>query len=188
MQSQVLSAATDNAKELILAKINAGSKLAKMYLYMITLGFDVRDIVSFMTSDVASFIDDITETDEYNKGGLKEYEAISLLNGELPKSIFKKYLGDAASTLTDKEHLKEITEAFFNNDFNFIERSINKLNLEGGLKYKGMDLLFELKRLKKKIPEMNEQNIADLNDFKKVLEGANEFSNFGRILGINQGI
>jgi hypothetical protein len=50
-----------NAKELILAKVNAGNKLAKMYLFMVTLGFDIKDIVKFMTSPIVSFIDTITE-------------------------------------------------------------------------------------------------------------------------------
>jgi hypothetical protein len=32
------------------------------------------------------------------------------------------------------------------------------------------------------------QNTNDIEDFKKVLAGANEFSNFGRLLGMNQGL
>ena len=48
--SALLSAATDNAKELILSKINAGPNLAGMYLHMIMLGFSFNDIAKFMTS------------------------------------------------------------------------------------------------------------------------------------------
>jgi hypothetical protein len=59
--SQYISAATDNAKELILACINAGNKMAKCHLYLMSLGFDVADIVRFMTSDAVSFIDKITD-------------------------------------------------------------------------------------------------------------------------------
>lgn len=55
--SQLLSAATDNAKELILAKINAGTNFAKMYIYLMTMGYDVNDIAAFMTSPVAEFVD-----------------------------------------------------------------------------------------------------------------------------------
>ena len=55
--SQLLSAATDNAKELILAKINSGTNFARMYVYAIMTGFDIDDIVTFMTSPAAEFID-----------------------------------------------------------------------------------------------------------------------------------
>jgi len=60
-----------NAKELILAKVNAGTKLAKMYLFMITLGFNIKDIVSFMTSPIATFIDTITDTNIFNNEEIK---------------------------------------------------------------------------------------------------------------------
>ena len=56
MSSQMISAATDNAKELIMAKINANTDLSKVYMYLITLGFDVKDIVSFMTSPAIDLI------------------------------------------------------------------------------------------------------------------------------------
>jgi len=52
----MISAATDNAKELILDRINANTDLSKMYMYLITLGFDVKDIVSFMTSPIINLI------------------------------------------------------------------------------------------------------------------------------------
>jgi hypothetical protein len=52
----MISAATDNAKELILDRINANTDLSKIYMYLITLGFDVKDIVSFMTSPVINLI------------------------------------------------------------------------------------------------------------------------------------
>lgn len=63
--SQLLSAATDNAKELILAKINAGSNYARMYLYLIIQGFDINDICSFMTCPIAEFIDSESNPNMY---------------------------------------------------------------------------------------------------------------------------
>jgi hypothetical protein len=56
MISQLLSAATDNAKELILAKINAGADLAKIYFYGLILGIDLADLANFMTSPVVDLI------------------------------------------------------------------------------------------------------------------------------------
>lgn len=52
--SEVLSAATDNAKELILDKINAGPELAGVYMYMIMQGVPFGDIADIMISDTVN--------------------------------------------------------------------------------------------------------------------------------------
>ena len=56
------SAATDNAKELLMAKINASVDLAPMHLYMITLGYSKEDIADFMTSSIAERVLDGLES------------------------------------------------------------------------------------------------------------------------------
>jgi hypothetical protein len=48
--SALLSASTDNAKELILKTINAGKDFAGMHIYMIILGFSEGAVAKFMTS------------------------------------------------------------------------------------------------------------------------------------------
>lgn len=65
--SQLLSAATDNAKELILAKINAGTNFAKMYLYLMTMGYNLDDIAAFMVCPVAEFIDSRASTNMFQE-------------------------------------------------------------------------------------------------------------------------
>ena len=57
MISQLLTAATDNAKELVLAKMNAGMNLAGVHVHLMMLGFNIKDIVSYMTSPAVSAID-----------------------------------------------------------------------------------------------------------------------------------
>ena len=153
MISQVLSAATDNAKELILAKVNAGSKLAKMYLFLITVGMDINDIVSFMTSPVASFIDSITEQDIFNGNDIDINTAISFARGEFlnGENINPKYLNSYGAL--KMEQIKYAYEKFgLNNESN--RKSI----------------------------------LEDCKEFENVLEGADEFSNFGGLLGLNQGL
>ena len=146
MSSQVLSAATDNAKELILAKVNAGNKFAKMYLFLISLGVDVRDIVKFMTSDVASFIDQITEENVFENSNISVYDAIEMAKGNF-NSYANKY-----GKITINE-LKELYNSY-------------------GLGTK---------------EKLNEA-IQDAEEFKNILEGADEFSRFGQLLGFNQGL
>jgi len=68
--SSLLSAATDNAKELVLSKINAGKNLASVYMHLIMMGFDFKDIAKFMTSPTIQLISDSTKSnifDDYNE-------------------------------------------------------------------------------------------------------------------------
>jgi hypothetical protein len=65
--SELLSAATDNAKELILSKINAGTNLARMYLHLIIMGFHINDIAAFMISPAVSLINDLSEANMFDE-------------------------------------------------------------------------------------------------------------------------
>lgn len=64
--SALLSAATDNAKELILDKINAGPALAGMYLHLIMLNYSFEDIANFMTSPTVQIIKDLAKTNIFD--------------------------------------------------------------------------------------------------------------------------
>jgi len=48
-----MTLATDNAKELKLERLNAGSDLAGLYLYGIAIGMEFEDIFKIMTSQTA---------------------------------------------------------------------------------------------------------------------------------------
>ena len=56
--SALVSLATDNAKELALAKLNAGLELASMHVYLTILGFSPKEIVGYMTGPIASAVSD----------------------------------------------------------------------------------------------------------------------------------
>ena len=178
--SQVLSAATDNAKELILAKVNAGNKLAKCYLYLITLGYNINDIVSFMTSDALTFIDTFTETNIYNDVNINEKEAIALAKGELPKSIIYQFLPGKLEKIF-KGSNKGYEEALTNG----MELKLpNDAPVEIRTACQNFINFIEEVRIHRPI----EVNMEDIAEFENVLKGANEFSNFGRLLGMNQGL
>lgn len=133
MGSQVISAATDNAKELILDKINSGQQTAKCHLYLITLGFDIKDIVKFMTSPAISFIEENSQ-----------------------ENVFTDYFGT----------LETVAKGLLNPRKN----SVAEKFLEG--------------KSEQEIQEIKD----DTREFLNILEGANEFSNLGKGLGINQGV
>lgn len=88
--SQLLSAATDNAKELILAKINAGTNFARMYVYGIMMGFDLDDLVQFMISPVSEFIDGMSNQNIFQEDSSNNYakSAIDLASGKINVNNF----------------------------------------------------------------------------------------------------
>lgn len=88
--SQLLSAATDNAKELILAKINAGTNFARMYVYTMMMGLNINDIVAFMTSPVVEFIDQLSTPNIFQNENVfsSAAQAINASNGIIGISRF----------------------------------------------------------------------------------------------------
>jgi hypothetical protein len=61
-----LSAATDNAKELILSKINGSSKTVNIYLHLIMMGYNIDEIYNFMTSPAIELISELLDTNRFN--------------------------------------------------------------------------------------------------------------------------
>lgn len=74
--SAILSLATDNAKELQLAKINAGADMVGMYLYGISVGIDFKTVASIMMSKTARIINRVKTGNVFNNDG-----GIVFLNG-----------------------------------------------------------------------------------------------------------
>lgn len=79
--SQLLSAATDNAKELILAKINAGTNFARMYVYGMMMGLNINDLVAFMTSPASELIDQLANPNMFQNESGNAAMAINLAQG-----------------------------------------------------------------------------------------------------------
>jgi hypothetical protein len=98
--SQLLSAATDNAKELILAKINSGNNFARMYVYLIMTGYNFDDIVSFMISPASEFIDSMSNPNMFQDSDLKNSpnQAINLAMGKVKSYSFLHGTVDTWST------------------------------------------------------------------------------------------
>lgn len=131
---------------------------------MISLGLNINDMVAFMTSPVATFIDKITEQDIFNNFDISVNAAIEMAKGKFMDNkgrIQKKYINDYG-LLT----------------MQMIQNLYYKLNLG---KKPDVEMTEELKQKYDNVQK-------DIAEFENILEGANEFSNFGRFLGMNQGI
>lgn len=192
-----------NAKELILAKVNAGNKLAKMYLFLITLGFDINDIVKFMTSPAISFIDAITETNIFTGQDITIEDAIKLAKGDF-NGFYKNFMSNVTIGKLDdiRKSLNEGKVENITNPFSEGSQEYIELNnaIENILEIKSLKDSFiqtELIERKKNNKDLSDEQILeqilkefplDIDEFNNVLQGANEFSNLGRLLGVNQGL
>lgn len=99
--SQLLSAATDNAKELILAKINAGTNFARMYIYGIMMGLDINDLVAFMTSPTADLIDRLSTSNMFQNDETTAAQAINKVQGIV--GVSTRLHGTVLTTVTDSD-------------------------------------------------------------------------------------
>lgn len=167
MSSQMISAATDNAKELILDVINANTDLSKIYMYLITLGFDVKDIVSFMTSPI---IDLIARNSTQNIYLDTNFRTKDVANYILNKINIKLNEGS-------EDELALIDTYSIDNRYSFVlDNKINALlkNIESQELLNYNQRLLEIKQ--------------DIEEFLKIYQLSEEFSYAGRFLGINGGI
>lgn len=87
--SALLSAATDNAKELILARINADSNLAGNYLYLMSIGFSIDDIAAFMISPAVTVVSSFINDNMFDAYSLKltTVQVTNLLLGIIPYKV-----------------------------------------------------------------------------------------------------
>ena len=103
MLSALLSLATDNAKELQLAKLNAGINTLGMYLYGLSIGMSFDEISGLMMSPIGRMINDVMESGNVFTG---EQGAFSLENvfdyfqiG--PRKMFDGYSNNVLSGLRE---------------------------------------------------------------------------------------
>lgn len=178
MISQMVSLATDNAKELVLAKINAGDKLAKCHLFLITLGYDIDDIVSFMTSPVVNFIDTLTNNNIFSDLYLSEQDAIKIARGDFKKLWDYKILSKLVNKYPDNKGLEnQLRAGIIPDDIETTDPEvIDQINL-----------IKEIKALMNFNPN-SPDTIQDILELENILEGANEFTSYTQALGLNQGI
>lgn len=185
--SELLSAATDNAKELILAQINAGSDLAGLYMYMLSLGFNIKDVVAYMTSPALLSIHNLSAQNMFNpnKLDLNIGQLVKLLQGDF------SVIGEDDFNNKFKEEGLTIQESFKN----YIIKVINNqerepINLVSGRNKDFIQILVKsiINSVEGDITKLDDF-FADLEELQRVVEGSREHTNLGSIfLSLNQGL
>ena len=145
--SAIISAATDNAKELLLAKINATSDLVDIYTYLTAIGVPFKDIANVMVNDTLQFISKLGESNVFDKSS-SNYDVKDMLRyyvgQKVPKGVQRdvviNYLtlkGNIGSTNIKTETLLKLLA-----DKNIVNNALSKLysSLHRYESYSGRDL------------------------------------------------
>ena len=210
--SELLNAAADNAKELILNKINAGMNLAGMHGYLMSMGFNLKDIIKFMTSNAANIINILTKEDIYNKTYYKSRKVDSLIKDILlnkdnlerwRKIILNPTLipetGDDITDIVSRQLVKNIYKSI-GDDENFYLNNItgevtyngkkyqNILKLQGTLAEGTQERQF-IDTVIEQIQKAYDNFIDDVKEFDNVYRGTKEMTALSQLfLSLNQGI
>ena len=152
--SSLVSLATDNAKELALAKMNASIDLACIHLFLVVMGYDPKEIVTFTTSPVFKRV-----INSLNKSALLGEKvsvrtAIKLVKSQnlTPEELYQleqmEYIYNCAQEMSKVAKLAGInqgvkvdeleTDKFFNTIQSVIEDQVKPLTSQeiGGLSIK----------------------------------------------------
>ena len=108
-QSSLISLATDNAKELALAKMNAGIKLASIHVYLTLLGIDPETIVQFTTSKPFNKFNEMIQSNLFVDGEEKRID-INLFEKFLSWGKNNGYYDDCIQIMRLYKMSDEITE------------------------------------------------------------------------------
>lgn len=158
--SSVISAATDNAKELILAKINATPELVDIYTYLTAVGTPFLDIADYMTSKSFGFITIAGESNIFDE---------SSHNRKVKKTI-DWFLGKDLLNGTNQDLLKQLLNP---------RKRWSKEELINALKDKTtvLQLITTLQNYLDNPPRFNDESYAALQQYSAELGENNIYYN-----------
>lgn len=157
-----------------------------------------------MTSPAISFIDTITESNIFTGQDINITTAVKLARGNF-NNFYKNFMSNTTiGKLSVQDKNKLNTGQVENITNNFTEGTTEYIELNNAIEsilelkqLKDSYIQTELEERKKNNKDLSDKQITeqilnefilDIDEFENVMEGANEFSNLGRLLGINQGL
>lgn len=178
--SALLSAATDNAKELILSKINAGTNLAGIYLHLIMLGFKFKDIARFMTSPTVQLINNLSKVDMFNdySGTGRITDVIDLIaNGP----HISKYLTGSEQDELGRLAAETLNGGYARGEVPYITDAATHAEKLWNMFAEESNYIRQQKNSKNFDEEV-------FKEFVEIQKDADETTRLGRLYGINQGL
>lgn len=194
--SSLVSLATDNAKELALAKMNASIDLACMHLFLVVMGYNAEDVVKFTTSQAFSKVASILSKSKFDSKSLNVRDAIGLaLEGvemgtddeyQLRQMLFIYNCAQEMSTIAKIAAINQgvkvdelDSDKFFQNVSDVISTQVNALSDEGfklviNPANKRRFLVTEIKKLIQRTHNIDNPSETLIQRYAEKLESVNQ--------------
>lgn len=178
--SAFMSLATDNAKELKLAKLNAGQKTIDMYVFGVTIGMKIPDIAKIMMSPTANVV-------------MKLFNGNIFTNKEENFDIFSVFRYLANGPQISKGAIRLINSNLFNNENKFldVDKLLDAYTYNDLVKLQQAQSSIKDKREIQKVLDFikvrHNVNNTQLSNLQVLAVGAKEYKILGTLLGANQG-
>lgn len=183
--SSLLSLATDNAKELALAKLNASDKTLGLYIYGLSIGMEFEDVASILMSDVGVTLTSVMEGNAFNHDN-------GIFNLDRVFDYFE--LGPNKLIQNNKIGFNMLNGALISGYGSDIQAQLAKYawthNQIPQIKTDSTDLRKALRQYQTYFRQVQfiKDNMDTYNAFKELYFGAEEMRHLGSIFGLNQGI
>ena len=199
--SGMLALATDNAKDPTLYKINAGESTLGMYVYGLSAGLSMNEIIKIMTSPVANAIVRKLGRNVFEDSG---FSGVPSLIRYIDKgfSVRRDNMSDQLYKLLDSYNLtskydksrRQTINGVTNITRNIFDSILSKFNSNlytgseiGHLQEKDSKVLLNLRDYLE-LQEVVKSDAKNYADFKTLVFGGNELRTLTRFFGLNKGI
>lgn len=206
--SALLSCATDNAKELVLSKINAGADMVGLYIYGIAIGIDFNRIADIMMSKTArvlskikngnifnntkdmafltnvfDYIDDGPEVANLDPEFLAELGAALQIQESMSPSLIRSTLARTMRNSNGSDFLIESKLQFIKS----LKRVANSLDSESA-RVSSFKFIDKLREYVSALQAIESDGGHRYQTIKELYYGSSELRKLGSILGLNQGL
>lgn len=215
--SALLSLAVDNAKNLKLAKINASQTMLPLYIFGVTMGITIPELVKVLNSRTGRLISGLIQGNifKYNNPIKNINNAVALLvaKGNGSKKIINSFLYNRGEIAFSDDLAKVVKQVFDERKFDLPENTStfgdiitgvmqtiedkNKGNYDYGILLDIISLLKDPKLKNSSKLKATRQLLLDiytaktervLGSIKQLANGAKECRQLGQFLSLNQGI
>lgn len=185
--SVLLSLATDNAKELALAKLNASDKTLGMYIYGLSIGMKFEDVSSILMSPVGRTLTSVMEGNVFNNdNGLFSIDKVFDYFELGPRNLVQRNkigFNTLANNLLSERGYVDTWTKLAKYAWNYDTIVFNPT----GTSAEYVRALRQYRTYFRQV-QLIKQNINVYNSLKELYFGAEEMRHLGAILGLNQGI
>lgn len=191
--SALLSLATDNAKELALSKLNAGTKTLGLYVYGISIGMDFKDLAGIMMSDVGRVINEVLSDDVFSeKDGYGNVgDSLFKYFDEGPKRALSNFDIHKDSNGQDMNSPLKALEKLFNDRTSFKDEKGNILKFGKALvafSRSNLHLAEKLSFFEKLRHDYSAPSEEGKQRFSQLIDFVQDYVQQNHIIGLNQGI